>query len=54
MRRDSTLTPAKPKKNGHKCFPPPLNVTVAYLAFNTRDEAVFKRALDAINAGALS
>jgi hypothetical protein len=54
MRRDSTLTRAKPKKKGHKCFPPPLNVTVAYLAYNIRDEAVFKSALDAINAGELS
>jgi hypothetical protein len=41
----------KPKQKGRKCLAPPQNVTVAYLAYNLRQEAAFKSALDAVNAG---
>ena len=40
----------KPKQKVRKCLAPPQNVTVAYLAYNARDEAIFKSALDAVNA----
>ena len=49
--RPSTHTRLKPKQKVRKCLAPPQNVTVAYLANNVRDEAVFKSALDAVNAG---
>ena len=41
----------KPKQKGRKCLAPPPNVTVAYLAYNLRQEAAFKSALGAVNAG---
>jgi hypothetical protein len=50
----STLALAKPKKKGQNCLAPPQNVTVAYLAYKVREEAVFKNAFDAINAGDFS
>ena len=50
----STLALAKPKKKGHNSLAPPQNVTVAYLAYKVREEAVFKNAFDAINAGEFS
>jgi hypothetical protein len=52
-KRPSNLTLVKPNKKGRKCLPPQ-NVTVAYLAYNLRDEGIFKSALDAINAGEMS
>ena len=51
LQRPSTRTLVKQKKTGRKCFAPPQNVTVAYLAYNLRQEAAFKSALDAVNAG---
>ncbi len=51
LQRPSTHTLVKPKQKARKCLAPPQNVTVAYLAYDARDEAVFKSALDAVNAG---
>jgi hypothetical protein len=51
LQRPSTRTLVKQKKTGRKCFAPPQNATVAYLAYNLREEAAFKSALDAVNAG---
>ena len=48
------LTVVKPKTKGQKCRPPPPNVTVAYLAYNPREEAIFRSAFDAINSRELS
>ena len=50
----TTLTLTKPKKKSRKCVTPPQNVTVAYLAYNVREEAMFKNGIDAINAGDVS
>lgn len=50
----TTLTLTKPKKKSRKCVTPPQNVTVAYLAYKLREEAMFKNGIDAINAGDVS
>ena len=52
--RPSPLTLLTPEKKVRKCFLSPQNVTIAYLAYNVRHEAVFKSAVDTINARELS
>jgi hypothetical protein len=50
----TNLTLTKPKKKRRTCVTPPQNVTVAYLTYNVREEAMFTNAFDAVNAGDVS
>ncbi len=39
---------------GSKCFPAPDNVTFAVLAYNDKEEAIYKQTIAAIIAGTVS